>query len=141
MVDAHEPVRPKRSARTSRTGLRVKLERNEFNAWVQAFILLSPTINTSTFYSLRVGDGLTRREFSRSNLDYYQPGKKEQVHTTLAKTVSSIRHHVQPFAMGGRLPESYERFMDAFPVYKDVAVDGTIRRFSKPNPRLSDDRP
>ena len=47
-------------------------------------------------------------------LDYYQPGKKEHVHTTLAKQLALYVTMYSPLQMAADLPESYERFMDAF---------------------------
>jgi hypothetical protein len=56
-------------------------------------------------------------------LDYYQAGKKEQVHTTLAKQLALYVTMYSPLQMAADLPENYERFIDAFQFIKDVAVD------------------
>ena len=56
-------------------------------------------------------------------LDHYQQGKKEQVHTTLAKQLALYVTMYSPLQMAADLPENYLRFMDAFQFIKDVAVD------------------
>ena len=67
-------------------------------------------------------------------LDYYQPGKKEQVHTTLAKQLALYVTMYSPLQMAADLPENYERFMDAFQFIKDVAVDWDDTRILEAEP-------
>lgn len=53
----------------------------------------------------------------------YNPNKKEQVHTTLAKQLALYVTMYSPLQMAADLPENYEAHMDAFQFIKDVAVD------------------
>jgi hypothetical protein len=67
-------------------------------------------------------------------LDVYAPGKKEQVHTTLAKQLALYVTLYSPLQMAADLPENYERFMDAFQFIKDVAVDWDDTRVVEAEP-------
>src|SRR6185503_13266114 len=67
-------------------------------------------------------------------LDYYQPGKKEQVHTTLAKQLALYVTMYSPLQMAADLPENYERFPDAFRFIEDVAVDWDDTRILEAEP-------
>jgi glucan 1,4-alpha-glucosidase len=67
-------------------------------------------------------------------LDVYAPGKKEQVHTTLAKQLALYVTLYSPLQMAADLPENYERFMDAFQFIKDVAVDWDDTRVIEAEP-------
>jgi hypothetical protein len=53
----------------------------------------------------------------------YDPNKKEQVHTTLAKQLALYVTMYSPLQMAADLPENYEKHMDAFEFIKQVAVD------------------
>jgi hypothetical protein len=67
-------------------------------------------------------------------LDHYQPNKKEQVHTTLAKQLALYVAMYSPLQMAADLPENYERFLDAFQFIKDVAVDWDDTRILESEP-------
>ena len=56
-------------------------------------------------------------------MDIYDPAKKEQVHTTLAKQLALYVTMYSPLQMAADLPENYERYPDAFQFIKDVALD------------------
>ena len=56
-------------------------------------------------------------------MNHYDPNKKEQVHTTLAKQLALYVTMYSPLQMAADLPENYEKRMDAFQFIKDVAVD------------------
>jgi hypothetical protein len=56
-------------------------------------------------------------------MSHYNPGKKEQVHTTLTKQLALYVTMYSPLQMAADLPENYEPHMDAFQFIKDVAVD------------------
>jgi hypothetical protein len=56
-------------------------------------------------------------------MNHYNPEKKEQVHTTLAKQLALYVTMYSPLQMAADLPENYEAKMDAFQFIKDVAVD------------------
>lgn len=56
-------------------------------------------------------------------MNYYNPGKTEQVHTTLTKQLALYVTMYSPLQMAADLPENYEAKMDAFQFIKDVAAD------------------
>ncbi len=56
-------------------------------------------------------------------MSYYNPAKKEQVHTTLTKQLALYITMYSPLQMAADLPENYEAHMDAFQFIRDVAVD------------------
>lgn len=56
-------------------------------------------------------------------MNYYNPEKKEQVHTTLAEQLALYVTMYSPLQMAADLPENYEQKPDAFQFIKDVAVD------------------
>jgi hypothetical protein len=67
-------------------------------------------------------------------LDAYQAGKKEQVHTTLAKQLALYVTMYSPLQMAADLPENYEKHMDAFQFIRDVAVDWDDTRIIEAEP-------
>ena len=122
MLDAHEPVRPTGLHRTYPNWLACEAARgNEFNAWSAGN---PPDHETILPFTRLMGGPMdyTPGVF-QIKLDYYQPGKKEQVHTTLAKQLALYVTMYSPLQMAADLPETYERFIDAFQFIKDVAVD------------------
>jgi hypothetical protein len=122
MLDAHEPVRPTGLQRTYPNWLACEAARgNEFNAWSSGNPPEHETI--LPFTRLMGGPMDYTPGIFQIKLDYYQPGKKEQVHTTLAKQLALYVTMYSPLQMAADLPENYERFMDAFQFIKDVAVD------------------
>jgi len=56
-------------------------------------------------------------------MSYYDKNKKERVHTTLAKQLALYLTMYSPLQMAADLPESYEKYLDAFQFIEDVAVD------------------
>lgn len=56
-------------------------------------------------------------------MSFYDPNKKEQVHTTLAKQLALYVTLYSPLQMAADLPENYEARLDAFQFIKDVPVD------------------
>ena len=59
----------------------------------------------------------------RIKVNQFDPSKKEQVHTTLAKQLALYVTLYSPFQMAADLPQNYEQRPDAFQFIKDVAVD------------------
>jgi hypothetical protein len=133
MLDAHEPVRPTGLHRTYPNWLACEAARgNEFNAWS---VGNPPEHETILPFTRLMGGPMdyTPGVF-QIKLDYYQPGKKEQVHTTLAKQLALYVTMYSPLQMAADLPENYERFMDAFQFIKDVAVDWDDTRILEAEP-------
>ena len=133
MLDVHEPVRPTGLHRTYPNWLACEAARgNEFNAWSSG----NPPEHEAILPFTRLMGGpmdYTPGIF-QIKLDYYQPGKKEQVHTTLAKQLALYVTMYSPLQMAADLPENYERFIDAFQFIKDVAVDWDDTRILEAEP-------
>lgn len=121
-LDAHEPVRPTGLHRTYPNWLACEAARgNEFNAWSKGNPPEHETI--LPFTRLMGGPMDYTPGIFQIKMDYYFPGKKEQVHTTIAKQLALYITMYSPLQMAADLPENYERFPDAFEFIEDVAVD------------------
>ena len=57
-----------------------------------------------------------------------------QIHTTLAKQLALYVTLYSPLQMAADLPESYERYLDAFQFIKDVAVDWDDSKYLEAEP-------
>ena len=122
MLDAHEPVRPTGLHRTYPNWLACEAGRgNEYNAWSAGNPPEHETI--MPFTRLMGGPMDYTPGIFQIKRDYYQPGRKEQVHTTLAKQLALYVTMYSPLQMAADLPENYDRFPDAFKFIEDVAVD------------------
>ena len=133
MLDAHEPVRPTGLHRTYPNWLASEAARgNEYNAWSEGNPPEHETI--LPFTRLMGGPMDYTPGIFQIKLDVYAPGKKEQVHTTLAKQLALYVTLYSPLQMAADLPENYERFMDAFQFIKDVAVDWDDTRVLEAEP-------
>lgn len=122
MIDAHEPVRPTGLHRTYPNWLACEAARgNEFNAWSEGN---PPDHETILPFTRLMGGPMDYTpgifEIKRS---FYQPDRKEQVHTTLAKQLALYITMYSPIQMAADLPENYEKKLDAFQFIEDVAVD------------------
>lgn len=122
MLDAHEPVRPTGLHRTYPNWMANEAARgNEFNGWSYGNTPEHETI--LPFTRLMGGPMDYTPGIFQIKLDYYQPGKKENVKTTLAKQLALYVTLYSPLQMAADLPENYERFPDAFKFIEEVAVD------------------
>ena len=122
MVDAHEPVRPTGLHRTYPNWLASEAARgNEFNAWSSGN---QPEHETILPFTRLMGGPMDYTPgIFKIKMSYYNPGKTEQVHTTLTKQLALYVTMYSPLQMAADLPENYEARMDAFQFIKDVAVD------------------
>ena len=122
MVDAHEPVRPTGLHRTYPNFLACEAARgNEFNAWSAGN---KPDHETILPFTRLMGGPMDYTPgIFKIKMNYYNPEKKEQVHTTLAKQLALYVTMYSPLQMAADLPEHYEARPDAFQFIKDVAVD------------------
>ncbi|MGE5797844.1 MAG: glycoside hydrolase family 97 protein [Ignavibacteria bacterium] len=122
MLDAHEPVRPTGLHRTYPNWLSCEAGRgNEYNAWSKGN---KPEHETILPFTRLIGGPMDYTPgIFQIKLDHYSPGKKEQVHTTLAKQLALYVTIYSPLQMAADLPENYERFPDALKFIEDVAVD------------------
>lgn len=122
MVDMHEPVRSTGLHRTYPNWLASEAARgNEFNAWSVGNMPDHETI--LPFTRLMGGPMDYTPGIFKIKMNYYNPDKKEQIHTTLAKQLALYVTMYSPLQMAADLPENYEAHMDAFQFIKDVAVD------------------
>lgn len=122
MLDSHEAVRPTGLQRTYPNWLACESARgNEYNAWSMGNPPEHETI--LPFTRLMGGPMDYTPGIFQIKLDYYQPGKTEQVHTTLAKQLALYVTLYSPLQMAADLPENYEKHLDAFKFIEDVAVD------------------
>ena len=133
MLDVHEPVRPTGLHRTYPNWLACEAARgNEFNAWS---IGNPPDHETILPFTRLMGGPMDYTPgIFQIKMNHYQPSKKEQVHTTLAKQLALYVTMYSPLQMAADLPENYERFMDAFQFIKDVAVDWDDTRILEAEP-------
>jgi hypothetical protein len=122
MVDMHEPVRPTGLQRTYPNWLACEAARgNEFNAWS---VGNPPDHETILPFTRLMGGPMDYTPgIFKIKMSYYNPEKKEQVHTTLAKQLALYITMYSPLQMAADLPENYEAHKDAFQFIKDVAVD------------------
>jgi glucan 1,4-alpha-glucosidase len=121
-IDSHESSRPTGLQRTYPNWLAAEAARgNEYNAWSKGNLPDHETI--LPFTRLMGGPMDYTPGIFQIKLDVYQAGKKEQVHTTLAKQLALYVTMYSPLQMAADLPENYERHLDAFRFIEDVAVD------------------
>lgn len=70
----------------------------------------------------------------QTKLDYYFPGDKRFVKTTLVKQLALYVTMYSPLQMAADLVENYERFPDAFQFIRDVAADWDDTKILKAYP-------
>ncbi len=122
MIDSHESVRPTGLHRTYPNWLTAEAARgNEFNAWSEGNPPAHETI--LPFTRLMGGPMDYTPGIFEIRMNFYDPEKTQQVHTTLAKQLALYVTMYSPMQMAADLPENYERYMDAFRFIRDVAVD------------------
>ncbi len=122
MVNAHEPVRPTGLHRTYPNWIANEAARgNEFNAWSSGNPPAHETI--LPFTRLLGGPMDYTPGIFQIKMSYYDPNKKTQVHTTLAKQLALYVTMYSPLQMAADLPENYDAKPDAFQFIKDVALD------------------
>lgn len=121
MVNSHEAVRPTGLHRTYPNWLAQESARGtEF----EAMSGLPPEHTTILPFTRLMGGpmdytpGIMQTIFS-----YYNPAKTKQAGTTLVKQLAYYVTMYSPLQMAADLPETYDRFADAFGFIKDVAVD------------------
>ena len=122
MVDMHESVRLTGLHRTYPNWIASEAARgNEFNAWS---VGNPPDHETILPFTRIVGGPMDYTPgIFKIKMNHYDPKKKEQVHTTLAKQLALYVTMYSPLQMAADLPENYAQRMDAFQFIKDVPVD------------------
>jgi hypothetical protein len=132
-VDSHESVRPTGLLRTYPNWLASEAARgNEFNAWSEGN---PPEHETILPFTRFMGGPMDYTPgIFQIKMDYYTPGSKHQVHTTLAKQLALYVTIYSPLQMAADLPENYERFPDAFRFIEEVPVDWSNTKILKAEP-------
>jgi len=132
-VDSHESVRLTGLHRTYPNWIAAEAARgNEFNAWS---IGNPPEHETILPFTRFIGGPMDYTPgIFQIKMDYYKPGSKYQVHTTLAKQLALYVTIYSPIQMAADLPENYERFPDAFSFIEQVPVDWSDTKILKAEP-------
>ncbi len=122
MVNSHESSRPTGVHRTWPNYVSAEAARgNEFNAWANGN---PPSHETILPFTRLLGGPMDYTPgIFEIKMSAYDPNKKEQVHTTLAKQLALYVTMYSPIQMAADLPENYEKYSDAFQFIKDVAID------------------
>lgn len=133
MLNAHEAVRPTGLHRTYPNWLACESARgNEFNAWS---VGNPPEHETILPFTRLMGGPMDYTPgIFQIKMNYYNPEKKEQVHTTLAKQLALYVTMYSPLQMAADFPENYEKHLDAFQFIKDVAVDWDDTKYIEAEP-------
>ncbi len=121
MVNSHESVRPSGESRTYPNWIAAEAARGtEF----EAFAGNNPDHQTILPFTRWMGGPMDYTPgIFQTKLDYYFPGDKRFVKTTIAKQLALYVVMYQPLQMAADLPENYAKHMDAFQFIKDVAAD------------------
>lgn len=133
MADMHESVRLTGMHRTYPNWIASEAARgNEFNAWS---VGNPPDHETILPFTRLMGGPMDYTPgIFKIKMSSYNPEKKEQVHTTLAKQLALYITLYSPLQMAADLPENYEARPDAFQFIKDVAVDWDDTRILEAEP-------
>ncbi len=133
MVNSHESSRPTGVHRTWPNYIAAEAARgNEFNAWSDGNPPMHETI--LPFTRLLGGPMDYTPGIFEIKMSAYDPNKKEQVQTTLAKQLALYVTLYSPLQMAADLPENYEKHLDAFQFIKDVAADWDESKYLEAEP-------
>jgi hypothetical protein len=121
MVDSHESIRPTGLNRTYPNWIAQEAARGtEF----EAFGGNDADHQTILPFTRYMGGPMDYTPgIFQTQLNYYFPGDKRFVKTTLVKQLALYVVMYSPLQMAADLPENYEKHMDAFQFIKDVALD------------------
>lgn len=121
MVNSHESVRPTGESRTYPNYISAEAARG---TEYEAFGGNKPNHQTVLPFTRWMGGSMDYTPgIFQTKLDYYFPGDKRFVKTTLAKQLALYVTMYMPLQMAADLPENYKKHMDAFQFIKDVAAD------------------
>jgi len=121
MVNSHESVRPGGESRTYPNYISAEAARG---TEYEAFGGNNPDHQTILPFTRWMGGSMDYTPgIFQTKLDYYFPGDKRFVKTTLVKQLALYVTMYMPLQMAADLPENYKRHMDAFQFIKDVAAD------------------
>ncbi|MFC3158021.1 Glycosyl-hydrolase 97 C-terminal, oligomerisation [Chryseobacterium arachidis] len=121
MVNSHESIRPGGESRTYPNWITAEAARGTEH---EAFKGNNPDQQTILPFTRWIGGSMDYTPgIFQTKLDYYFPGDKRFVKTTLAKQLALYVVMYMPLQMAADLPENYRKHMDAFKFIKDVAAD------------------
>ncbi len=132
MVDSHEAPRPTGLARTWPNWLAQESARGgEFESMGG-----NPPSHTAIlpFTRLKGGPMDYTPGLFQTDLSYYGEGKTSKAGTTLARQLALYLTMPSPMQMACDLPETYERFLDAFKFIEDVPVDWSDSKYLEAEP-------
>ena len=133
MLDVHEPIKETGIRRTwpnmmTREGARGM----EWNAWSEGNS--AEYLSTLPFVRLLAGPMDYTPGIFEMNMQKVNPTSVGHVNSTLARQLALYVTMYSPLQMAADVPESYERFMDAFQFIKDVAVDWDDSKYLEAEP-------
>ncbi len=121
MVNSHESVRPGGESRTYPNWVSAEAARGTEH---EVFKGNNPDHQTILPFTRWIGGSMDYTPgIFQTKMDYYFPGDKRFVQTTLAKQLALYVVMYMPLQMAADLPENYRKHMDAFQFIKDVAAD------------------
>ena len=121
MVNAHEAVRPTGLARTYPNLIGNEAARG---TEYESFGGNNPDHTTILPFTRLMGGPMDYTPgIFQTRINAYNPENNSYVHTTLVKQLALYVTMYSPLQMAADLPETYDKFMDAFQFIKDVAVD------------------
>jgi len=121
MVNAHEAIRPTGLARTYPNLIGNEAARG---TEYESFGGNTPDHTTILPFTRLIGGPMDYTPgIFQTKISAYNPENNSFVHTTLAKQLALYVTMYSPLQMAADLPETYEKFADAFQFIKDVAID------------------
>ncbi|MBS7563276.1 glycoside hydrolase family 97 protein [Mucilaginibacter sp. Bleaf8] len=121
MVNAHEAIRPTGLARTYPNLIGNEAARG---TEYESFGGNTPDHTTILPFTRLIGGPMDYTPgIFQTRISAYNPANNSFVHTTLTKQLALYVTMYSPLQMAADLPETYEKFSDAFQFIKDVAVD------------------
>jgi hypothetical protein len=121
MVNAHEAIRPTGLARTYPNLIGNEAARG---TEYESFGGNTPDHTTILPFTRLIGGPMDYTPgIFQTKISAYNPENNSFVHTTLTKQLALYVTMYSPLQMAADLPETYEKFADAFQFIKDVAVD------------------
>jgi len=121
MVNAHEAIRPTGLARTYPNLIGNESARG---TEYESFGGNNPDHTTILPFTRLMGGPMDYTPgIFQTRINAYNPENNSFVHTTLVKQLALYVTMYSPLQMAADLPETYNKFLDAFQFIKDVAVD------------------
>jgi hypothetical protein len=121
MVNAHEAIRPTGLSRTYPNLIGNESARG---TEYESFGGNNPDHTTILPFTRLIGGPMDYTPgIFQTRINAYNPDNNSFVHTTLTKQLALYVTMYSPLQMAADLPETYEKFADAFQFIKDVAID------------------